>query len=461
MRPKFIYKIPKTEWFIIITNTQHHFYFNSNDLNSFWQLSDIEKFYNNNIDINDNEVNENEQHISKLIENIEFNELGLLFAKSRGLDVKILDESEGDLKNQANQEIDENEEEEVEEEEEEEEFIYENKDPSTEKQTISTSVESESEKKQEESKSTGILAGYSSSEEDDIEGEEEEKEEEEEKAKPTFAQDYVEIEDLVSKILDQEQTDEESSDDGNDDNSLDLSLDDNDDEKTNDINEEFKQILNQYSDEISSYEPWELVEEKLNSEFLKFPSYHSINSNKQKEEIFKQWLKERDSKPNGDDENEEIDEENLSFKTFPTPTLLYKSLLQSKKDEIKSMIYPNFYTKNYLEINDIKLTKLEKEENFRNFKIFLNEFSKEEKTYKKQNPLFKDNYKVFKLNEFLKNQNLTLTTQFEVDSNLSFFENWINLLNNLNGLDESIVEDNINFIVGDEKRLNSYLLNIK
>ena len=71
-----------------------------------------------------------------------------------------------------------------------------------------------------------------------------------------------------------------------------------------------------------------------------------------------------------------------------------------------------------------------------------------------------------KLNEFLQNKlhsHITNTADsgpFNVDSNLSDLDNWINLLNHYD-IPTDIAENEINFLVGDEKRLNSYIDQLK
>ncbi|KAK6872891.1 hypothetical protein K6H11_002611 [Candida tropicalis] len=83
----------------------------------------------------------------------------------------------------------------------------------------------------------------------------------------------------------------------------------------------------------------------------------------------------------------------------------------------------------------------------------LNNFTKFAKNFKKQNKNSNQNVKVMKLNEFLKGK---LSGSFIINDNLSHFDNWINLLNE-NDISAEIAENEINFLVGDEKRLNSYI----
>ena len=71
-----------------------------------------------------------------------------------------------------------------------------------------------------------------------------------------------------------------------------------------------------------------------------------------------------------------------------------------------------------------------------------------------------------KLNEFYKtnyiviSQILLILVHLSVDSNLSDLDNWINLLNHYD-IPTDIAENEINFLVGDEKRLNSYIDQLK
>ncbi|KAI5952564.1 hypothetical protein KGF54_003431 [Candida jiufengensis] len=422
MKPHLIYQIPDSSWYIVITNTSKHFYFNNKDGNSFWQLSNIEEFYKSTIDINN------------LVSKINFDEVSLLFAKSKGLKVELLEEPEVVTDEIDVQEEDEN----LDNNQGDEEFVYEN-------DNISIKPVTEEVPKQ---KNSGILAGYSSSEEED--------EEEDEVDEPDKSKEYTNnYEDIVSKVLDQQQVEEESSDNESN-NSLDLSLEK--EEETVDSTTQFKELLNRYSSQIDYFDPWNLVEEKLSSEFIKSPSYHVIGSTKIKEEIFKQWLYERT-----DVELEKYNDENLEeYKqiTFENlslpPKLTYLSLFQNSKDDVKSMLWPNYYSKYYKKINSIKLTKSKKEEIFRDFKNFIIDFANSEKQYKKSNPDFKENYKIFKLNEFLNNQNIRRSVDYKIDSKHTLFENWLCLMH-YNNISSKIAKNNINFVVGDEKRLNSYI----
>ncbi|EGW31407.1 uncharacterized protein SPAPADRAFT_51425 [Spathaspora passalidarum NRRL Y-27907] len=399
MTPQFVYKLPLQEWHLIITNTGHHFYFNEKTSKSYWQLSDIQAL---GIDV------------ETFLNGVNFDELALLFAKARGLKIDEVVENQ----------------EEIEWRSEEVEIVIERGDV----------VSGEKEKEvrelnhEPESEQTQIIQGYSSSEED-YEDEEEEKEE-----NVSRPEQDLDIDQLAATAIEQYQhsdseTDSEAS------NDLDLSFDDNS------SSEDFISLLEQFKSKISPFEPWELIEERLISEFVKYPEFYTIDSKSKREEIFRQWSKQQEDEEEQDQEEEEV------VNIYPTPTIEYLAFLQNFKSEIKNGFYQPFYSKHYKSINSFNLTPQQKETIFRNYKLMLSESSIAEREYKKANSK-SGNFKVMKLTEFLKQFNLS-GGKVNYNSDESFFTNWIDLLN-VNQVDLEIAENQINFLVGDEKRFVSY-----
>ena len=411
MQPLFTYNIPLTSWYIVVTDTSNHFYFNNDDKCSYWQLYDLQEQYD--IDI------------PKFVESINYDELSVLMAKSRGVNIELKDEKEEVLSKSVGMKEDE--------------IIIEN--------VQSTPVVSSPPQQQE--KAQAILAGYSSSEDD------EEEEEEKKKDKDDYDDDGedeipINIDEITEKAIAQykSQEDEQLSDDEDDNNSLDLSLDDND--SSNSIKQDFMNLLNQFSGKFSIYDSWDLIEEELIEEFVKYPEFLAILSKQERENIFQKWCSQQEQEE-GESNNDVVIEENTGI--FPTPKIKFLEFLQDFKLDIKDSFYQSFYAKNYIKINEFDLLPTIKESIFRNYKLMLNNFTKFAKNFKKQNKNSNQNVKVMKLNEFLKGK---LSGSFIINDNLSHFDNWINLLNE-NDISAEIAENEINFLVGDEKRLNSYI----
>lgn len=411
MQPLFTYNIPLTSWYIVVTDTSNHFYFNNDDKCSYWQLYDLQEQYD--IDI------------PKFVESINYDELSVLMAKSRGVNIELKDEKEEVLSKSVGMKEDE--------------IIIEN--------VQSTPVVSSPPQQQE--KAQAILAGYSSSEDD------EEEEEEKKKDKDDYDEDGedeipINIDEITEKAIAQykSQEDEQLSDDEDDNNSLDLSLDDND--SSNSIKQDFMNLLNQFSGKFSIYDSWDLIEEELIEEFVKYPEFLAILSKQERENIFQKWCSQQEQEE-GESNNDVVIEENTGI--FPTPKIKFLEFLQDFKLDIKDSFYQSFYASNYIKINEFDLLPTIKESIFRNYKLMLNNFTKFAKNFKKQNKNSNQNVKVMKLNEFLKGK---LSGSFIINDNLSHFDNWINLLNE-NDISAEIAENEINFLVGDEKRLNSYI----
>ncbi|KAG5419275.1 hypothetical protein I9W82_003042 [Candida metapsilosis] len=442
MKPLFIYPIPETSiWYIIITDTSNHFYFDSEDGTSYWQLSELVDKY----DIN----------LSQFLSHVNYDQLGLLFAKSRGLKVRTNEEkgkkshqksgsptkepTQGDTDDAAG----------------EVEILYENEyvNKGGNGETTEPSNETVEEK---QSSPVGIVTGYSSSEEEE---EEEEKGEEKEgillelQNAPTKVDNGVD--DIVAKVLDQQDVDDDQSDNESQ-VSLDLSLDDESEEKTS-ATIEFEKMLNEYSSQISSFESWDIIEDQLVKEFIKYPIYHSIGSRREKADIFQNWLDNREVEEDG-----AVSTDSEGAKLFPTAKIQFLSLLQNHRDQVKTAFYQEFYVSHYKDINEIDLPKSSKEEVYRSYKTFILDFAKFEKNFKKSAEYQKGvNVKVMKLEGYLSSQGDFPSGSFTIDPELSCFDNWIQLLNQFFKHEPKIPEAEINFLVGDEKRLNSYIAKLK
>ncbi|CAK9439103.1 uncharacterized protein LODBEIA_P33270 [Lodderomyces beijingensis] len=398
MHPQFIYKIPQNEsWYIVITNTSHHFYFNARDKLSFWQLSDVKQHYQGDVDI------------VELMQDVEFDQLAVLFASARGCDVKRSSrrgETDG-VKRVGGDELGAGtlKRAKVEAKDAEGSSGNGNVDASTEAgKSDDWGKETKDDERHRASgdasaSKVSLLAGYSSSSDEE---EEEEEEENVATAEPDDKpQDY---ENSKSKLID---------------------------------------VLNSLSGQISEYDAWDLVQNKLSDQL------HHVNallSDHNQQKIFTEWINDRKTV-------EVLNE------IYPTEKIKLLSLLQSHKDEVRNSYYPNFYNYHYLQLNTIQLSTSEKETTFRKYKNFVNEFASFEKKFKQSNKNAVGNVKVMKVDEFLHTA-LKLKLKHEHDftqmDNLSDFDNWIRLLNYYD-VDLDIAEDETNFLLGDEKRLKCYM----
>lgn len=62
-----------------------------------------------------------------------------------------------------------------------------------------------------------------------------------------------------------------------------------------------------------------------------------------------------------------------------------------------------------------------------------------------------------KLKEYLSSQQNFPKGSFTINPKSSFFDNWVDLLNQFFKDDTTVAEAEINFLLGDEKRLSSYI----
>jgi len=437
MKPLFIYPISQSStWYIIITDTLNHFYFNADDGHAYWQLSDLVEKYG--VDI------------EELLAQVNYDQLGLLFARSRGLRLRSHktdksgenvstvggDQEQLHIKNEV-------------------EIVYENEPVDKNENETSEKLNPVEETFHVKSAGgKGIVSGYSSSEDEEEEDDQVKADETpshgvHQKA-PTNDKDITD--DIVSKVLDQRDDEEEQSDNHSQ-ISLDLSVDDESEEKKSAI-EEFKQMLDNYSSQISSFDSWDIIEDQLVNEFIKYPVYHGIGSRREKLDIFLDWVDNRDLEEKAEDLSDEQEEEMV----FPTGKIQLLSLLQNHKDQVKALFYQEFYTSHYKSINQIDLPKSTKEETYGSYKQFIQDFAKFERDFKKTAEYKKGvNVKVMKLDEYLSSQESFPKGTFTIFPELSFFDNWIRLLNQFFKNEVTIAEAEINFLLGDEKRLNSYV----
>lgn len=422
---RFLYNVPydSNQWYVALT-TSTHFYFNSVTKRSFWQISDLD-------------VDK-----QQFVKSINFDEIGLLTAKINGLDIEpYLKRDHKDTKPRERTSAEKIHDAREEDRREREDIGEEREKRNEEKDVeIETSIsEEEVDDKKLDSRLTGVAPigldlGYSS---EDSEEEAELQSEAETSARP---------EQPASSQASGDESEPGSESESDINAGLDLSVTD---ESSPD---EFYRLLDTFKSQISVYDPWFLVESELISDFATHPEFYSIDES-QREKFYDIWVKEQSTKEAG---------------KFPTPTQLYLKFLQSHKDQLKKLFFPDFKNM-FIKDNEFvaattNLSSKQVENLFRSYKLFLNDFAEYEKAQKKKQQASKINLKKKKLDDFLHHHlssiseavaNSAATSVPQPLSSHSDFENWTSLCNAFN-LPSSVCDDIVNYVVGDEKRYQSY-----
>ncbi|KAK6455675.1 uncharacterized protein RJT20DRAFT_48997 [Scheffersomyces xylosifermentans] len=488
-------------WYLILTSKNYHFYFNKALKKSFWQLADLAESFD-------------DLDIDEFVKAIEFDVVALLTARNVGLkgldnyyfkkDQKVqdarkestqdavVDESRVDTKRKQEGEdvvvssVEEEEDKEEDEDEDEEDDEARNQFIRNLLQEEGFLKENEQERKGKEETepskpSAGLVSGYSSSEDEDEDeiGDqddvEDEKDVKEDHKHPSESDNVILNETRGDQLEAKSNSEDENSENSENENSgldldlseeevnegIDLDLDGNEVEEDNELQrQEFKRLLDRFSDRISPYDSWPLIEEELISEFVKCAEFYAIEDANKREAIFDEWCQ---SKQDQEVLNPSGPEEDDSPKKYPTDILQFYNFLQGFKKEIKTSFYQEFYNKHHQQINDIDLAPKVKDSNYRKFKLMIAEQSEFEKRAKKTESFPTNvNLKKFKLDEFLASRLTSVPVQDKEfirtiqESEDSDFDKWITLINRLD-LAEDLVEDCINFVVGDEKRLQAYI----
>lgn len=505
--PVFQYKIQYEAWYFIVTSSGLHFYFNKSKRKSYWQLYDV---FEDNPGIDQNEF----------INCINMEDIALLMCRVnglKGLDGYFFKESKRNEKDLQKKSIDvdsintrsrdeEGVEEEIvdkqgtiESEEEEEEVVEYDKDAKEEfiRNLLLEEgyIQEEAEKKDEET-SDVLNLGYSSSEDDseaeedrDIKNDQDDNNEEEirhndihdDKRKNTdedhnetdLYQDQIEEKGEVhNEEKKEEKYDGEQSEEDHDEHNI-HDADDSDDETQGnrgldlslsedeiDATKEFLQLLDSYKDRISVYDPWFLIEEELLPELITKPEYYSIDDSSERERIFNQWCKSQQDEP-----QETITDAGVQqSEVYPTVTQMYFRYLQNHKKELKKYFYSEFSTKfsNEIDLTFGELLAKERESLYRQYKIMITDYAEYEKKMKKSG-LNDANLKKLKLITFLNKNRKCLSNNakrkdvLEVENSTEdAFSKWAKICNLYNI--PTLIGNNVeNFIVGDEKRLQSYI----
>lgn len=506
--PVFQYKIPYEGWYFIVTSSGLHFYFNKSKRKSYWQLYDV---FEDNPGIDQNAFISciNMEDVAVLMSRVSgLKGLdGYFFKESKrnekDLQTKSIDVDSTNTRSRDEEGVEEetiDKQETMESEEEEEEAVEYDKDAKEEfirNLLLEEGYMQEEAQKKDEETPGGLNLGYSSSEDDseaeenlDFKNDQDDDNEEEirhndvhdDKHKNTNEdhnetdayQDQYEEKDYEAHSQEQneEKDDGEQSEENHDERSI-HDADDSDDETENnlgldlslsedeiDTTKDFLQLLDSYSDRISVYDPWFLIEEELLPELITKPEYYSIDDSSERERIFNQWCKIQQ-----DEAQETIADASVQqSEVYPTITQVYFRYLQNHKKELKKYFYSEFSTKfsNEIDITFGEVLPKERESFYRQYKIMITDYAEYEKKMKKSG-LNDANLKKLQLIAFLnKNRNSLPNNAKREDvlqvenSTEDAFSKWAKICN-LYNIPTSIGNNVKNFIVGDEKRLQSYI----
>lgn len=222
---------------------------------------------------------------------------------------------------------------------------------------------------------------------------------------------------------------------------LDLSLGDEETEENDEILA-FKQLLSNNRTKFSIYDPWVLVEEELMPVLVEEGGFYGM-SEETKEKAYNEWVAEHGNEPHSEKPD------------YPTPAVQFFHQILEEKPSIRKLPYVQF-KKQFPQLCEVAETE-DQEGLYRKLRTVLNDFAKYEKETKKRDPERKGNLKVQKVQGFLSEKlpDLVVSEDYQEPEDEDFFTKWIHFCIHHN-LPKSVVEDPVNFIVGDEKRCRCY-----
>lgn len=400
MEPWLLHPIPYGQWFLVVTDNARHFYYNQESNKSYWQLSDV---------FEDTTVNKDE-----FLKCLDFDQVAVLMAKVRGLKMDDRTEPKNVLKasiktpetDDLNQ--DENTNESV---DDEAIMVKSSKDSDSESNEEDWTSESVSSQKDQES-TEAMLRGFL--------------QEEGIAAKPNLLEGYS------------SDSDSDSDDSQLDTLDLDLNVPVAD-------REQFLEMLSSLGDTIDKMDPWFLVKEELAGEFAQDSRYFSVTVEKQREQLYNEWVQENvsENEPTGESSNPSQAQSLFNF------------LLQHKK-AIKKSHYQEFLLE-HAELADLQLPPKLKESLFRQFKVMLLDQEEYERSAKKKQDYDPaTNLKRERLQRFLQDSKFEpATVDLQDITGTTDFEKWVSLCKIAN-VPERIHDSPYNFVVGDEKRWEVY-----
>ncbi|OVF08308.1 hypothetical protein A9F13_09g02530 [Clavispora lusitaniae] len=453
-RPLFLYRVKPTSWCIVVTENAGHFYFNTDTKQSVWQLDDTDIASDT------------------LVANVNFDELGVLFARANGLPIKQLskgtksyveeseekDEERKELENMEvayddSSDMSDDEEEDANEHEMLQNILAES--GLLQEESHDTDMEDDYRNEStEEKQQTGLALGYSSS--DDSDGSEEHAlDSESESSKKDILDEGESLEKKESpenEVSDEQEEPSEAVDEEESNNDLDLSLTDT--TLSSKVIEDFRALLESSKDDISVYDPWFVVEEELLPKLAQNPVYYAVPE-QSREEIFNQWVLERTST------------EEKSAGIFPTAEMRFFHFLQPYKGEVRKRYFAEFLRDHSQELKNSDFGSLNLEDAYRRLRLTLNDFAEYERRVKKQGTA-KSNVKVEHVQSYvakhLRQHHCSEASDIFAPESLSrhgdFFEQWIYICNACQ-VPLKVANDPTNFIVGDEKRIACYIAVLK
>lgn len=426
-RPLFVHDVKNTSWCIVVTENAGHFYFNKETKQSVWQSDetglDPETF----------------------VANVNFNDLGILFARARGFAIQkshseekiaVKEFEQPEAKDSESEQSDEPDDESQDEDGnemlrqilEESGLLPENS------EGIENTEEPESGDEVSE-KPIGLTLGYSSLEEDS----EDEKDEDEHNTGLDLS---VEKLQETPQETQQEKQQESHGQKHEALEGLDLSISET--TVSQEDTQRFIGLLEKHRSSISPYDPWFVVEEELVTQFAQDPVFYAVPE-EQRETIFNQWVSDATASKKMPAEGK-----------YPTPELRFFHFLQQYKAEVRKLYYEEFYSAHAKELKTVDFGPVKMEDAFRRLRVKLNDFAQYERNAKKSTAGGSSNLKVEHVCDFVaKNLGSHKYDLPHVPHSGSWFERWIALCNECN-LPPKLVNDPTNFIVGDEKRFACY-----
>lgn len=454
-RPLFLYRVKPTSWCIVVTENAGHFYFNTDTKQSVWQLDDTDIASDT------------------LVANVNFDELGVLFARANGFPIKQLlkskksyvekseekDEERKELENMEvayddSSDMSDDEEEDANEHEMLQNILAES--GLLQEESHDTDMEDDNRNEStEEKQQTGLALGYSSLDDSDDGSEEHALDSESESSKKDLLEEGESLEKKESpenEVSDEQEEPLEAVDEEESNNDLDLSLTDT--TLLSKVIEDFRALLESSKDDISVYDPWFVVEEELLPKLAQNPVYYAVPE-QSREEIFNQWVLERTST------------EEKSAGIFPTAEMRFFHFLQPYKSEVRKRYFAEFLRDHAQELKNSDFGSLNLEDAYRRLRLTLNDFAEYERRVKKQGTA-KSNVKVEHVQLYvakhLRQHHCSEASDIFAPESLSrhgdFFEQWIYICNACQ-VPLKVANDPTNFIVGDEKRIACYIAVLK
>lgn len=404
MEPWLVHPIPYGLWFLVVCDNTRHFYYNKETQKSYWQLSEVFEL---------KEVDRN-----AFLGSLDLDQVGLLMARMRGL--KIEEDKKGENKKKGTT------------------GAMENEVEATEPAVRQSNNEQDDETQQIDNEGENDSSDSSSSTSDS----------ETETNHEAVLQSFLEDEGLAkSKLMTgysselddtENEGNGEDKDEADDELALDLSVKDTEGDHI-----QFFDMLSSFSNKIDIMSPWFLVEEELAGEFAQDPRYFSVDTT-ERESAFNAWVEQQPKQAS------------KVATQPPSDAQAFFKLLMPHKKLIKKSHYHEFLLK-HPEVKQLDLPSKLMENLFRQFKITMvdqEEYERSAKQKPNHNPGI--NLKRQRLEQYLRESKHKPTgTNIDSITEATDFEKWVTLCH-VAKIHEKIYNSPLNFVVGDEKRLDIY-----